>query len=450
MTLKNIDDVTRDAMDHYVFPLVSKESLKNGDAMIFETGEGVELIDVGGNRYLDMMSTNTRASSLGFANDRVAKAVYDQMMQLHYAGTFAHVADITVRLATKIAKLSPGKLAATSFGSSGSEANENSFKFAREYHIHKGTKPFARKIISRWNAYHGATMGAIGATDYLGTRNITWPGVPGHSRVPAPTLYRTPFGMDSSEVSEFCADYLEQHILHEGPELVAAFIAEPIMQGDGVQVPPDDYFKRIREVCDRYDVLFIADEVITGFGRTGRWFAMEHWGVDPDIMSTGKAMSAGYAPLSGSTVTEEIADCLPIFSHLQTYQGHPSACAASMKTIDIIESDNLLSYVAETGAYFLEQMQRLRELAIVGDIRGLGFWTCIDFTRDKATKAPFEDDTMKRIVRRMRDNGVLTSEEGKSAIEFAPAYITSREQIDQCVDVTERAIIAEMKDQNLS
>ncbi len=448
MDLKNIDPVTREALDHYVFPLVSKEAVKAGEPLILKSGKGMEVTDIQGNTYIDMMSTNTRASSLGFANERIAKAVYDQLMELHYAGTFAHVADVTIRLAAKIAALAPGSLTGTTFGGSGSEANENSFKFAREYHIHKGTKPYAKKIISRWNAYHGATMGAIAATDYLGTRNITEPGVPGHTRIPAPNLYRTPFGMDASEVSEFCADYLEQQILHEGPEYVAAFIAEPVMQGDGVQVPPDDYFKRVREVCDRYEVLFIADEVITGFGRTGAWFAMEHWGIEPDIMSTAKAITAGYGPLGASTVSQTIADTLPIFSHLQTYQGHPGSCAAALKTIEILETDDLIRQAKENGAYFLENMQRLRDLPIVGDIRGLGMWTCIDFTTDKKTKEPFKDDTIKRIVNRMRDLGVLGGEEG-TAIEFSPPYIAKREHLDRCVDVAEQAIIAETRERGL-
>ncbi len=444
MDISNIDPVTREALDHFVFPLVSKTDVMGGDPVIFKSGKGMHITDIAGKSYLDMLSTNTRASSLGFANEHIAKAVYDQMMELHYAGTFAHVADVTVRLAAKIAELAPGDLTATTFGSSGSEANENSFKFAREYHVHKGDKPRARKIISRWDAYHGATMGSIGATDILGTRPISEPGVPGHRRIPAPFLYRTPFGMDTSEVCDFCVDYLEQEILHEDPSLVAAFIAEPVMQGDGAQVPPDDYFKKVRAVCDKYDVLLIADEVITGFGRTGKWFAMEHWGVQADIMSTAKAISGGYVPLGASTVTQNVADVLPIFSHLQTYQGHPAACAASLATIGYIEQHDLITKGAENGAYLLEQMQRLRDLPIVGDVRGLGMWTCIDFTKDKKTKAPLDDGT-KRMVNRCLDMGVLVGEEG-TAIELSPPYIASRDQLDTCVDTLEKAIIAEAKE----
>ncbi len=448
MDISNIDPVTREALDHFVFPLVSKSDVMGGDPVIFKSGKGMHITDIMGKSYLDMLSTNTRASSLGFANESIARAVYDQMMELHYAGTFAHVADVTVRLAAKIAELAPGDLTATTFGGSGSEANENSFKFAREYHVHKGDKPRARKIISRWDAYHGATMGSIGATDILGTRPISEPGVPGHRRIPAPFLYRTPFGMDASEVCDFCVDYLEQEILHEDPSLVAAFIAEPVMQGDGAQVPPDDYFKKVRAICDKYDVLLIADEVITGFGRTGKWFAMEHWGVQADIMSTAKAISGGYVPLGASTVTQHIADVLPIFSHLQTYQGHPAACAASLATIGYIEQHDLITKGSENGAYLLEQMQRLRELPIVGDVRGLGMWTCIDFTKDKKTKAPLDDGT-KRMVHRCLDMGVLVGEEG-TAIELSPPYIASRDELDTCVDTLEKAIIAEAKELGIS
>ncbi len=448
MDISNIDPVTRDALDHFVFPLVSKTDVIGGDPVIFKSGKGMQITDILGNSYLDMLSTNTRASSLGFANEHIAKAVYDQMMELHYAGTFAHVADVTVRLAAKIAELAPGELTATTFGGSGSEANENSFKFAREYHVHKGDKPRARKIISRWDAYHGATMGSIGATDILGTRPISEPGVPGHRRIPAPFLYRTPFGMDPSEVCDFCVDYLEQEILHEDPSLVAAFIAEPVMQGDGAQVPPDDYFKKVRAVCDKYDVLLIADEVITGFGRTGKWFAMEHWGVQADIMSTAKAISGGYVPLGASTVTQKIADILPIFSHLQTYQGHPAACAASLATIDYIEKHDLITRSAENGAYFLDKLQRLRDLPIVGDVRGLGMWNCVDFTRDKKTKQPLVEGSVKRMVRHCLEQGVLLGEEG-TAIEMSPPYIASRDELDTCVDTLEKVIIAEAKEQGI-
>ena len=176
---------------------------------------------------------------------------------------------------------------------------------------------------------------------------------------------------------------------------------------------------------------------------------MEHWGVEPDIMSTGKAITAGYFPLGASTVSQRVADTMPMFIHIQTYNGHPGGCAAALETISILESENLIAQGKESGAYFLEQMQRLRELPIVGDIRGLGMWTCIDFTSDKASKAPYKDDTVKAITARMAELGVLGGEEG-TAIEFAPAYTATREQLDQCVDVAEQAIREVTKERGLA
>jgi adenosylmethionine-8-amino-7-oxononanoate aminotransferase len=175
---------------------------------------------------------------------------------------------------------------------------------------------------------------------------------------------------------------------------------------------------------------------------------MEHWGVQADIMSTAKAITGGYAPLGASTVTQKVADALPIFSHLQTYQGHPASCAAGLATIEYIEQNDLIRQVRENGAYLLAQMQRLRDLPIVGDLRGLGMWTCIDFTRDKKTKAPLADGAVKSMVHRCLDMGVLIGEEG-TAIELSPPYIASRDELDTCVDTLEKAIIAEAKEQGL-
>ena len=448
MTLPNIDTLTQNALDHYLFPLARKDEMRSDGATIFVSAEGLEITDAAGKTYLDMMSTQTRASSLGYGQDRIAKAIYDQLVGLHYGGTFANVVDVTVNLAAKVAELAPGTLTASVFAGSGSEANEMSFKAAKQYHLLNGVKPRAHKIIARWNAYHGATMGALAATDYLGTRHITEPGVPGYSHIPAPYLYRTPFGMVASEVSEFCADYLEQQILHEGPEYVAAFVAEPVMQADGVQIPPEDYFARVRAICDTYEVLFIADEVITGFGRTGKWFAMEHWGIDGDIMSIGKAITAGYFPLGVSTVSTKVHDALSQYVHVQTYNGHPGGCAAALETIAMLEEGDLLTSAAENGAYFLERMQRLRELPIVGDVRGRGMWTCIDFTQDKKTKKPLEDGAVKSMVHRCLDMNVLVGEEG-TAIELSPPFIATRDELDTCIDALEKAIIAEAKEQGL-
>ncbi|HEX5993329.1 MAG TPA: aminotransferase class III-fold pyridoxal phosphate-dependent enzyme, partial [Thermomicrobiales bacterium] len=304
---------------------------------------------------------------------------------------------------------------------------------------HSG-KPRANKIISRWNAYHGATMGALGATDWLGTRHIAEPGVPGYSLIPGPSRYRNPFGMEEEAYFAFCADYLERQIEHEGPDYVAAFIAEPIMQAHGVQTASRAYFGRVREICDRYGVLLIIDEVITGFGRTGAWFASEHYGIKPDIMTMAKALTAGYVPMGAVVARPELIDTLPVFLHVHTFSGHAAAAAAANAVITIKERDGLIDQARENGEYLLDSLQEfLDPHPIVGQVRGQGMWLAVDFTADKETRTPFEDDTVRAVVRRMYDHGVIAGPIG-TAFELAPPLIATKLDLDETVRVAARAI----------
>ncbi|MGD9536810.1 MAG: aspartate aminotransferase family protein [Alphaproteobacteria bacterium] len=445
---RNIEALTANALDHYLFSLARMEDIRRDGPMIFVEGKGLEVNDASGKRYLDMMSMQTRATSLGFANEEIAKAIYDQLCRLHYAGCFSHVNDTAIQLSVEISKRAPKGMTHCVYGCSGSEANELAFKLAKQYQHFSGKKPRAYKIIARWDAYHGATMGAQAATDSLGTRHANEPGVPGYSHIPAPINYRNPFGMEQRKYYDFCIDYLERQIQHEGPDYVAAFIGEPVMQTSGAQVPPDDYWPRVREICDKYGVLLIADEVICGFGRTGQWFAMQNWGVVPDIITFAKAVTAGYFPLGGAIVKQEIADALPQFLHVQTYQGHPGGTAAALKTIEIIERDKLIENARVNGAYFLDKMKRLENLAIVGETRGLGMWTAIDFTSDKKTRAPLKVEQVAKIAKRIRQHGVLSGHT-MYGIEFAPGLIATKAQLDKCVDVAEQSIKEIMKEDGL-
>jgi putrescine aminotransferase len=432
--------LTAEAFDHLIFPLIPVADVKESGPRVFVEGEGVRLTDVNGKSYLDMMSSHTRANALGYGNEEIAAAVYEQLRNLHYVGTVANLAEPTIQLATKVASLAPGDLERILFVSGGSEAVESAFKLAKQHQMASGKKPRAYKIISRWNAYHGATMGALGATDWLGIRHISEPGVPGCSFIPGPMNYRNPFNMPEEQYNEFCANYLEQQILHEGPELVAAFIAETVMQGNGVQIAPPSYFQRIREICDKYGVLWIDDEVSPGFGRTGNWFAIERAGVVPDIMTFAKALTAGYMPMGGIIAKPEIADAMPIFRHVHTFSGHAGAAAAASAVIRIMERDRLVEKVRTDGAWFLDGLkQELEPLSIVGQVRGVGFWLAVDFTSDKTTKAPFTDDTVKAVVARMADAGVIASAIGTS-FELAPPYTTSRSDLEQTVKIASEAI----------
>jgi putrescine aminotransferase len=432
-------DLTSMALEHCVFPLAVAEEIRRDGPIVYTRGEGVRLTGLDGREYLDMMSSHTRANSLGYGNAEIAAAVAEQLEQLHYVGTVNNLAPPTIELAAKIAELAPEGLTKVLFVTGGSEAVEAAIKLAKQYHVHTG-KPRATKVISRWNAYHGATMGAIGATDWLGTRHISEPGVPGYSLIPGPSRYRNPFGMEEEVYFAFCADYLERQIQHEGPENVAAFIAEPIMQAHGVQNPSAEYFARVREICDRYDVLLIVDEVITGFGRTGAWFASEHYDIKPDIMTMAKAMTAGYVPMGAVIAKPELIDALPVFRHVHTFSGHAGAAAAANATIAIKERDGLIAKSREDGEYLLDALHEyLDPHPIVGQVRGKGMWLAVDFTRDKETRVPFEDDTVRAVVRRMYEHGVIASPIG-TAFEMAPPLIASRADLDEAVRVAALAI----------
>lgn len=436
----NLDELTKLAFQHCIFPLANMEDVHRNGPNIFVSGSGVELTDHLGRTYLDMMSSHTRANSLGYGVREIADSIHDQLTRLHYVGTVDNFVETAIRLAAKLAALAPGRLDHVMYVSGGSEAVETALKLAKQYHIHRGRKPRAHKIISRWNAYHGSTMGALSVTDWLGTRHISEPGVPGTSLIPGPTCYRNPLGMSDEDYGGYCADFLEQHILREGPEFVAAFIAEPIMQAHGVQIPPPNYFPRVREICDRYDVLLIVDEVITGFGRTGAWFASEHFGIEPDIMTVAKAMTAGYFPMGAALARKEIVEVMPMFRHVHTFSGHGGGAAAALANIAICERDGVVAKSRDNGRYFLERLRELlSDSPIVGDVRGMGMWLAVDFTQYKKTKAPFTDDTVKKVVRRMRELGVLSSSIGH-AMEMAPPLITSRDQLDHAAEVTARAI----------
>ena len=438
--LSNRDALAQDAAAHCILPMTPAAEAREEGPTIYTKGSGAELMDLDGKKYLDMMSTHTRAASLGYGNDEIARAMYDQARTLHYVGTGALLTEPTIKLATKLAALAPGRLNKCMFVSGGSEAVETALKLAKQYQQAK-RKPRAFKTISRWGAYHGSTMGALSVTDWLPVREVPDPRVPGHSFVAGPTRYRNVYGMDDEAFAEVCVRHLERQIQLEGPEHVAAFIGEPIMQANGVQIPPENYWPRVRQVCDKYGVLLIVDEVITGFGRAGFWFAHAHFGIEPDIVTCAKALSAGYAPLGAVITRDEIADGTAYFRHIHTFSGHATACAAANAAIAIKEREGLIEKARQNGDYFLGELKAaLASHPIVGDVRGIGHWHAVEFSADKNTKAPFVDDTVKAIVKRMRDLGVIACTIGNSALEMAPPLIVTRADMDRAVEVCAQAV----------
>lgn len=436
----NLDELTGTALDHCILPMVPSAEVQQDGPTIITEASGVRFTDIQGRSYLDMMSSHTRANTLGYGNTEIAEAMFEQAKRLHYIGTASYLTEPAIRLADKVTSMAPEGLSKVMFVSGGSEAVETALKLARQYQQESGNKPRAFKTISRWNAFHGATMGALSVTDWLPVREVFDPRVPGNSFVASPMCYRNPYGMDAEEYAEICAKHLERQIQLEGPDFVSAFIGEPIMQANGVQIPPMSYWPRIREICDKYGVLLIIDEIITGFGRTGHWFASEYFGVTPDIMTSAKAISAGYAPVGAVLTRDEIAAAIPMFKHIHTFSAHAIGCAASNAVIAIKERENLIPRAKENGEYFLAQLKSALEAhPIVGQVRGIGHWHAVDFTADKATKAPFADDTVKAIVRRMRDHGVIASAIG-TALEMAPPLVVTRADLDTAVEVCARSV----------
>lgn len=426
---------------HLIFPLVPREDMDTYGPSILMSGSGIRVTDHHGATMLDMMSATTRAGSLGYGNREIAQAMYDQAITMHYSGTGRNTSAAAARLAEKLAEIAPGRLNRVTFTSGGSEATETALKIAKQYLQQSGRKPRAFKVISRWSSYHGATMGALSCTDWLAVRDVPDPRVPGHSFVANPMRYRNPYGLDEETYSDICVAHLERQILLEDPELVAAFIGEPFQQANGVQIPLPSYWKKVRALCDKYGVMLIMDEVITGFGRTGTWFATEQLGIEPDILNMAKSMGAGYAPIGAVMTRDEIADGISHFRHVHTYAGHAICCAASLKVIEIMERERL---VENSDALALEWQQAMKDAfgdhPIVGDIRGRGFWQAIDFTADKASRAAFTDDTVVAIARRARELGVIVSPIG-TAIEIAPALIATREDLAECTRAIAQAIV---------
>jgi adenosylmethionine-8-amino-7-oxononanoate aminotransferase len=433
-------DIKHAAEEHYTWSVFSKEVIeKELPPIIFTHGEGVRLTDVDGNTYIDLTSSITRASSLGYGQTSIVDAVREQLISLHYAGCTIYSADTPIRLAEVLSALTPGRLSTSVLVGSGTEANEVAFKLAKLLHQSQGRKPRAYKVISRWDAYHGSAGTPMAASDWLGVRRPVEPGVPGVSHIAAPTCFRCPLGLEYPDCGVRCADLLENQILHEGPELVSAFIAEPVMQANGVQTPPPEYFPRIKEICERYDVLFIADEVITGFGRTGEWFAVEHWDVEPDILTMAKGITGGYIPLGATIVRKDLWDALPGLPDVHTFSGHPAAAAAALAAITRYDEDGLIVRSRELGEELLGRLRVLERLEIVGQVRGIGMWVAVDFVADAATRAPLPDPEIRRIVATARQEGVLIGLNG-SAIELAPALNITREDLDEGLAKVVRAI----------
>ena len=410
--------------------------------LIFTSGRGATLIDVEGREYIDAMASLWNVN-VGYGRDELAEAAAEQMRSLAFSSAYGGFGTTpAIRLAAKLAELAPGDLEVTYFASGGAEANDTAYKVARLYWKVRG-QPDKVNIVSRLRDYHGLTYGATSATGLANFWKGFEPLAPGFLHAPAPSVYR--YSGDGPAGVAY-ARALEKVILDAGPDTVAAVVAEPVQGVGGVIVPPHEYFPAVREVCDRHGVLLIADEVITGFGRTGRWFALQHWNVQADLMIFAKGVTSGYLPLSGVMLTHQVHDTLKSlkgpFQHGFTYSGHPTACAVALRNLQIIEDERLVERVAEIGPYLQQRLQHLRSHEIVGDVRGLGLMAGVEFVRDRTSKEPFDASlgVARRVWTAALEMGVIVRPLPGDVIALSPPLVISEHEIDRVVAVLDHVI----------
>jgi len=419
-----------------------------GATKIVTRGHGVWVDDERGNRYFDTLS-GMWLCNIGHGRREVADAVHAQICQLGYAPD-GSVHPATLELAARVAGLAPDPASRVFFVSGGSEAVETAMKMAKKFHRNRGDAG-RYKFISRRGSYHGATHGCLSLGGGGSNNGAEYGPLPyGGVRVQGPDQYRNPFGGNDGRGDLECAREIERAILNEGPGTVAAVIGEPISAAAGVHIPHPEYWPMVREICDRYGVLLICDEVITGFGRTGRMFATEHWGVVPDITVVAKALTSGYVPIGAAIATKHVADAFigpagAAFNHRITFGGNPVSCAAGLANLRVLESEDLVRNAADMGGYLFGRLQELYRHDIVGQVRGgLGLICAVEIVANRTTREPFPQEA--RLARRagllMERHGLL----GRAGDVFfvAPPLCVTRSEVDFLVSQLD-AVIAELQ-----
>ena len=437
---------------HLIHPLHHPKD--HTEARIFVRGQGAMLHTADGKEYIDGLSALWNVN-VGHGRKELADAAAAQMAKLAYASAYAGFSnEPAIRLAEKLVGLAYDNIAGVYFTTSGAESNESAFKFARYYWKRMG-KPDKVKVISRVYGYHGVTMAAMSATGLAGYQTMFGPLVPNFLQVAPPYPYRWPGNGDAGIGA---ADAVEEAILAQGADTVAAVIAEPVMGAGGVIVPPPTYFPRLREICDRHNVLLIADEVITGFGRTGRWFALDHWGVQPDLLSFAKGVTSGYLPLGGVMVSKRIHQAIedaPMaerFMHAATYSGHPACCAVGLANVAIIEREGLVERSAAMGKRLLAGLETLRALPVVGDVRGLGMMAAVELVEDQGSRKPASGLGGRVVAEAMR-RGLILRQRGASggppasgdSLCLAPPLMTPEATLDRIVEIVGESIAAAIR-----
>ncbi|MWV11003.1 aminotransferase class III-fold pyridoxal phosphate-dependent enzyme [Pseudomonas sp. R-28-1W-6] len=447
-THKNPQTLKWQAMsrDHHLAPFSDYQQLIDVGPRIITKGEGVYVWDSEGNKILDGMA-GLWCAAVGYGRHELAEAAAAQMRELPFYNTFFMTAHPPVlELAKVIAEIAPPGMNHVFFTGSGSEGNDTMLRMVRHYWACKG-QPNKKVIISRVNGYHGSTVAgaSLGGMKYMHEQGDL--PIPGIVHIPQPYWFGEGGEMSPDEFGIWAAEQLEAKILEVGVENVAAFIAEPIQGAGGVIVPPETYWPKIREILAKYDILFVADEVICGFGRTGEWFGSDYYGNQPDLMTIAKGLTSGYIPMGGLIVSDKVFDVIKgagDFNHGFTYSGHPVAAAVALENIRILREEKILETVrAETAPYLQKRLRELLDHPLVGEVRGVGMLGAIELVKDKATRTRYEGKGVGMICRgHCFNNGLIMRAVGDTMI-IAPPLVISKAEIDElvtkarlCLDLT--------------
>ncbi|MDQ7807934.1 aspartate aminotransferase family protein [Amycolatopsis sp. A133] len=411
------------------------------DVPVIVRGEGPYIWDARGKRYLDGLA-GLFAVQVGHGREELAEAAARQTKQLAYFPLWGHAHPAAIELASRLAEASPGDLNRVFFTVSGGESVETAWKLAKQYFKLVG-KPGKHKVISRALAYHGTSQGALSITGIPGAKADFEPLVPSTLRVPNTNFYRAPEHADDYEAyGRWAADQIEQAIEFEGADTVAAVFLEPVQNTGGCFVPPPGYFARVREICDKHDVLLVSDEVICAFGRVGYDFAAKRYGYQPDVITTAKGLTSGYAPLGAVLASERLMEPFTrgatTFMHGSTYGGHPVSCAVALANLDLIAREDLYGHVLDREAAFRSTLDKLTDLPIVGDVRGAGFFYGIELVKDKTTKETFTAGESERVLRGFLSEALFEAglycradDRAEPVVQLSPPLICDQAQFDE-------------------
>ena len=452
----NAQELWQQDHDHVLHPYTHFDSFKKDGSLVLVEGEGCYVTDASGNRYFDGIG-GMWCVNAGYGRKEIAETMAEQAMQLCYTSTFVDVTNAPAsRLAAKLAELAPGSLNHVAYATSGSCAVDTAIRLAHFYQSRRGQKS-RKHVISRKNSYHGSTyLGmTVGMREGDQSEHFNYvPDLVHHLSAPYP--YRRPEGMSLEAFSDFLVAEFEAKIAELGADKIACFIAEPAQASGGVTLPPPNYLPRMRELCTKHGILFIADEIVTAFGRLGHFFASEaEFGIVPDMILCAKGLTSGYIPLSAVIYSDEVHEVISApdpnvwFTHGYTYSGHPISCAVALKNIEIIEREDLCGNAARVGDYLEQRLGELRDLPIVGDVRGRRLMMCVEYVKDKATRERLPDscNISKRISGECESKGLLVRPIGHLDVLSPPLTITMKE-VDFVVETLRDAIIkvsAELK-----